>query len=317
MNQNTKLYNWNMTMSGTNNVDNSIVSTIKRVTWIGFWVNAVLMVLKIFFGWYGHSDALVAGGVHSLSDFATDFIVLVFVGLAYKHADDSHPYGHGKYETFATLLIAVALLIVAVGLGIGGVRTIMAFVDGSVLPRPDIWTLVVAIVSILAKEYLFRYTVKAGRRINSSSLIANAWHHRSDAISSIATLVGVSASYFLGEQWRILDPVASLLIAAFIVISAVQIGRPAINELLEQSLPEDEVMRISDIIKSVGGVKGLHNLRTRRNGHTVMIDCHVKVDPYITVTEGHDIASAAESGLRDLYGYDTVITIHIEPFKGI
>ena len=217
--------------------------TIRRVTLVGFWVNAVLMVLKIIFGIIGHSDALVADGVHSLSDFATDAIVLVFVGIAYKSADSSHPYGHGKFETFASLLIAVVLLGVAAGIGIAGAGSIMSSMRGATLPRPDIFTIIVALASIGSKEYLYRYTIHAGKRINSSSLIANAWHHRSDAISSIATLIGVSAAYFLGSQWRILDPVASIIIAVFIAVSAIQIALPSVNELLERSLPPDQVRK--------------------------------------------------------------------------
>lgn len=295
--------------------DRSEVKTIRHVTWVGFWVNAILMVLKIAFGLYGHSDALVADGIHSLSDFATDLIVLVFVGIAYKSADSEHPYGHGKFETFASLLIALILLVVAIGIGISGVKSISASIRGETLPRPDVWTLIVALLSIASKEYLFRYTVRIGKKINSGALIANVWHHRSDAISSIATLVGVSASFFLGEGWRILDPIASILIAIFIALSAIQIALPSINELLEKSLPPDQVKRAEEVIAGVPGVMAFHRLRTRRNGHSSIIDTHIKVNPLINVAEGHEIASAAERALRKEFGEDIITNIHVEPFR--
>ena len=293
----------------------SYLHTIRHVTLVGFWVNAVLMVLKIIFGIIGHSDALVADGVHSLSDFATDAIVLVFVGIAYKSADPGHPYGHGKFETFASLLIAVVLLAVAVGIGIAGVDSIMSSVRGEVLDRPDIFTIIVALASIGSKEFLYRYTIHTGKRINSSSLIANAWHHRSDAISSVATLIGVSAAYFLGQQWRILDPVASIVIAVFIAVSAIQIALPSVNELLERSLPPDQVRKAAETIASVHGVKTYHRLRTRRNGHSVIIDSHIKVDPDINVAEGHRIDTEVEKALRSVFGTDIITNIHVEPFN--
>lgn len=293
---------------------NEDVRQIRHVTLVGFWVNAVLMVLKIVFGIVGHSDALVADGVHSLSDFATDAIVLVFVSIAYKHADSDHPYGHGKFETFASLLIALVLLGVALGIGIAGVRSIGSALRGEILVRPDIFTLLVAIVSIGSKEFLYRYTISAGRRIGSSSLIANAWHHRSDAISSIATLVGVSAAYFLGEHWRILDPIASIVIAVFIAISAVDIALPSVNELLERSLPPVQVRKAADVIMNVPGVRAYHRLRTRRNGHSVIIETHIKVNPEINVAEGHRIASEVESALRKAFGNDIITYVHVEPY---
>ncbi len=290
------------------------VQIIRHVTWIGFWVNAVLMALKVIFGIYGHSDALVADGVHSLSDFATDLIVLVFVGIAYRHADSQHPYGHGKFETFAALMIGIILLGVAIGIGISGVKAISGSFKGQILPRPDFLTLIIAFISIASKEALFRYTINAGNKVNSSSLIANAWHHRSDAVSSIATLAGVSAAYFLGESWRILDPVASVLIAVFIAVSAINICRPSVNELLEKSLPQAEVDKARRTIASIEGVKDFHRLRTRRNGHSCIIDTHIKVDPLINVAQGHNIASAVEQALRQEFGDDIITNIHVEPY---
>ena len=288
---------------------------IRHITWIGFWVNAVLMLIKLFFGYWGHSDALVADGFHSLSDFGTDFIVLIFVGFAYKGADASHPYGHGKYETFASLLIALVLLIVAFGIGWGGVDSIIGFLKGDELPRPDVWTIIVAIVSIASKEWLFRLTQAKGKEIGSSALIANAWHHRSDAISSVATLIGVSGAYFLGMKFRVLDPIASILIGVFIAVSAVKIAKPSVDELLERALPPDEVEAIRKIIISVPGVLGLHKLKTRRAGHSAIIDVDIKVDPDITVTQGHDIASRVEHTVKEKWSHDIIMYVHVEPFR--
>lgn len=290
-----------------------IISVIRHVTLVGFWINAALVVIKLFFGYWGHSDALVADGYHSLSDFFTDFLVIFFVGIAYKQADKDHPYGHGKFETAASVLIAFVLLIVALGIGYEGVKTLVDNYHGVPIPRPDVFTIVVAAVSILAKEYCYRYTIRVGKRINSSSVIANAWHHRSDAISSIATLIGVTLSYALGEHWRILDPIASILIGVFILISAIKIAMPSINELLEMSLPQEEIDKIHNLIQGVNGVKRVHNLRVRRNGHNMIVDVNVHVDPEISVRAGHAIATDVEDALHEQFGSDLIIYVHVEP----
>lgn len=286
---------------------------IRKVTLVGFWINALLVFLKLFFGYWGHSDALVADGYHSVSDFISDFIVLFFVSIAYKKADPDHPYGHGKYETIASVMIGLILLIVAIYIGIEGGITINKYIQGTTLPKPNIWTIVIAVLSIISKEYCFRYTIKYGNKLDSSVLIANAWHHRSDSLSSIATLVGVSASYFLGETWRILDPLAAILIAILIAIAALKLARPSINELLEAGLPEKQRSEILDIIKSVNGVKRAHNLRARRNGHSFIVDVNIHVDPDITVRAAHEIASGVEFKLHEKFGPDTIIYVHIEP----
>lgn len=286
---------------------------IRHVTWIGFWVNALLMAIKLVVGYTGHSDALVADGYHSLSDFATDLIVLFFAGIAYKSADKEHPFGHGKYETFATLLIVVILFGVGVALGYGGVRTIIAFHNGEEIPVPDIWTIVVAAVSIASKEWLFQYTRREGDRIGSTSLKANAWHHRSDAISSVATLIGVSLAYFLGSKWTLADPVACIIIAVFIMWSAVSMVKDPMNELLDISLTDEELLKAEEAIRSVPGVKSFHKLLTRRNGQTLIFDLHVKVDGNLTVRDGHEIATNVEKAIREAFGPNTIITVHIEP----
>lgn len=290
------------------------LSLIRRVTWTGFYVNALLMILKIVVGFYGHSDALVADGVHSMSDFATDFIVLIFVGIAYKSADSEHPYGHGKFETFASLIIGAVLMAVGVGIGISGFKTAKMCLNGEIITRPEVWTLVVAMISIVSKELLFRYTMVTARKVDSPALRANAWHHRSDAISSIATLVGVGAAYFLGDRWIILDPIAAMLIAVFIIVSAIQICRPAIDELLDKSLSPEQLKNAEETIMRVEGVRKFHRLRTHRNGRMIIIDVHIKVDSDLTVERGHYIATTVENNLKAEFGAHLITNIHVEPF---
>lgn len=289
------------------------LSLIRHVTMVGFWINAFLVVIKLFFGYWGHSDALVADGYHSLSDFITDFMVLFFVAISYKKADKEHPYGHGKFETIGSVGIAIVLFMVAIGIGWGGVVTIAGAIKGEIIPRPDVWTIVVAALSIGLKEFCYQYTIRYAKRFDSSALKANAWHHRSDAISSVATLIGVSLSFALGEDWRILDPIASIIIAVFIGISAIQIARPSINELLEISLPHSLTDEIHDTIKSVPGVRRVHNLRGRKNGRFMIIDVNIHVDPDITVREGHAIATDVEHTLRNRFTKDMIIYTHVEP----
>lgn len=201
-------------------------------------------------------------------------------------------------------------------LGIGGMVSAMNALAGEILPRPDVWTIIIAALSIATKEILYRYTIAAGRKADSSALTANAWHHRSDAVSSIATLAGVTAAFALGEHWRILDPIAAIIISVFIVISAIQIALPSVNELLERSLPQSQINEIEKAISSVDGVKSFHRLRTRRNGHSYIFDVHIKVDPLITVTEGHNIATAVEESLRHRFGSDLITSVHVEPYTG-
>lgn len=290
-----------------------ILSKLRHVTLVGFWINAALVVLKLFFGYWGHSEALVADGYHSLSDFLTDFMVLYFVGVSFRKADKDHPYGHGKFETVGSLLISVVLILVALGIGIAAIETIKNAFNGKEIPRPDVWTIVIAAVSIVSKEYCYRYTMRYARRYDSPSLKANAWHHRTDAISSIATLIGVSLSFALGDNWRILDPITSIIIAVFIGISAVSIAQPSLSELLEASLPQAELVKIRQIIRSVPGVKRVHNLRARQNGRSIIVDVNIHVDPDITIRQGHAIAEDAEQCLRKAFDSNMIIYMHVEP----
>ena len=285
-----------------------------RVTWIGFFTNLVLSAAKIVAGVVGRSSAMVADGIHSLSDFVTDFIVIIFIKISSKNEDSDHPYGHGKYETFATMLISFALFIVAVGIFYSGSVKINEVLNGGVIERPTYLALIMAAVSIVVKEGLYWYTIIVGRKIDSPAVIANGWHHRSDAFSSIGTLIGISGAMFLGERWCILDPITSLIVGLFIVGVAYKLARPSIQELLEGSLPKEIETSIEEKIRETPGVITFHHLRTRKNGNTFIIDMHIKVDPASSIVEAHDIATQVENSLKATFGRHTRVNVHIEPY---
>ncbi len=288
---------------------------IFRVTFIGSIVNAILIVLKLSAGILGRSSALIADGVHSLTDFITDLIVLIFVKLSGKPRDKAHSYGHGKFETFATLIIGVFLTLAGLGLLVSGGRKIVASLNGTLLPEPTWLAFAVATTSIVVKEVLYRYTVRIGNMVKSDATIANAWHHRSDAISSLGTMIGIGGAILLGERWRILDPLAAVLVSVFIIKSGFDIIRPAVNELLEGALPERQSAEISELIKSVKGVRGFHNLRTRKIGNAIAVDVHVKMDGKLLLKEAHDIATQIEEKIRESFGKESIVNIHMEPLN--
>lgn len=285
-----------------------------RVTWVGFFTNLLLSTAKIIAGVVGRSSAMIADGIHSLSDFITDFIVIIFIKISAKHEDNDHPYGHGKFETFATMLISFALFIVAIGIFYSGSVKIYEVLNGRVIERPTYLALIMAAVSIVVKEILYWYTIIVGRKIESPAVIANGWHHRSDAFSSIGTLIGISGAMFLGERWRILDPITSVIVGIFIIGVAYKLARPSIQELLEMSLPEEIEHSIEQKIQATPGVITFHHLRTRKNGNTFIIDMHIKVDPHSSIVEAHDIATHVENNLKTAFGKRTQINVHIEPY---
>lgn len=287
----------------------------KRCTWVGFITNGVLSMLKIIAGIVGHSGAMIADGVHSISDFLTDIIVLVFIGVSARGVSKFYRYGHGKFETFATFLISVALMVVAIGLFWSGGVKVLAVMRGEVLEAPGYIALIMAAVSIVVKELLYRYTNHVGMDLKSMALVANAWHHRSDAMSSVATLLGISGAIFLTEKWRVLDPIAAMAVSVFIIVVAIKLCMPAVKELLEVTLPDEENVEIGKVIASVDGVKAYHNLRTRHNGNVHVVDVHIKVDGDMPVRQAHDIASTVERELNENLGH-VMANIHIEPYKG-
>lgn len=288
---------------------------IYKVTLIGTVVNALLIVLKLVAGIIGRSSAMIADAVHSLSDFVTDAIVLIFVRIAGLPSDKGHDYGHGKYETLATLIIGCILAMAGIGLLISGIEQVVRSFNGELLPRPRMVALIVAVLSIASKEWLYRYTVKVGRATESQAVIANAWHHRSDAISSGGTLVGIAGAMFLGEQWRILDPLAAVMVSMFIIKSGYDIIRPSVSELLEASLPDSQEREIRTLVMSIDGIKNVHNLRTRRIGCTIAADMHVKMDGGMSLSEAHALASRAERAIKSQFGENSIVTIHMEPIS--
>lgn len=288
---------------------------IYKITIIGSAVNFLLLVFKFFAGIVGHSAAMLADAVHSLSDFITDIIVIVFVRISNKPEDKGHDYGHGKYETLATAIIGILLLGVGFGIFWNGAVTIYGFLHGEPLEAPRMLALIAALVSIVLKEALYRYTVIKGRKLNSQAVIANAWHHRSDALSSIGTAVGIGGAILLGPRWRALDPVAAVIVSFFIMKVSVQLLIPCVDELLEKSLPDDVEKEIEQTALSFPGVSQPHHLRTRRIGSYYAIELHVRMDGKITLEEAHHTATAIENKLKEMFGKGTHVGIHVEPTK--
>ncbi len=288
---------------------------IYKVTLVGSAGNVALLTFKFIAGVMGHSSAMIADAVHSLSDFITDIIVLAFVHVSAKPQDVDHDYGHGKYETFASFIIGLALLAAATGIIVSGVAKLIDWAGGKQLAAPGWLALAAAIISILFKEILYRYTVVVGKKLDSQALIANAWHHRSDAFSSIATAVGIGGAILLGQRWTVLDPLASVVVGFMLVKVAYNLLRTSASELTESSLSNDIEQEIVDIICSFPDVSEPHNLRTRRIGNRFAIEAHVRMDGNVPLTVAHDRATAIEQRLRQRYGPQTHITIHMEPVK--
>ena len=286
---------------------------IRRITVVGAIVNIILTILKIIAGALGRSAAMVADGIHSLSDLLSDIVVLVFTHISSKGKDKNHSFGHGKFETMATLIVSVILVAVGAKLMADGVASIIGVMNGNSIPLPGSIALWAAIGSIIIKEILYHATIRTARRTNSPVVLANAWHHRSDALSSIGALAGIAGAMILGEKWTILDPIASCCISIAIIVVAVKMSLPSLAELLETSLPEEIEKDIISIANSVQGVENIHELKTRRNGISYIIDAHIVVDPHISVTEAHNIATDVENALKEKYGNETQINIHIEP----
>ena len=296
-------------------MNNSRQREIYRVTIIGSVVNMLLLIFKFVAGIVGNSAAMVADAVHSLSDFVTDIVVILFVRLSGRPADEDHGYGHGKFETLATLFVSLVLFGVAVMLFVGGVKDIVAVARGRELAEPTMVALIAAVISIIAKELLYHYTVKCGEKLNAQVVVANAWHHRSDAFSSIGVLAGVGGAMFLGGSWAVLDPIAATIVSLFIVKVAYSLLMPSLEELLERSLPKDVEQRIEQIILSVDGVSSPHHLRTRRIGSAYAIEVHIRMDGNLTLTQAHAVTTAVERLLKQEFGDSTHVGIHTEPIK--
>lgn len=288
---------------------------IYQVTWAGSFINFLLVIFKFIAGILGHSAAMIADAVHSLSDFATDIVVLILTRISNKPQDKNHDYGHGKYETLATAIIGIVLFAVGASICWNGLQAIQTVWQGGRLPAPGMLAFAGAIISIVSKELIYRYTIHVGRKINSSAVIANAWHHRSDAFSSIGTAIGIGGAIVLGESWSVLDPMAAVVVSFFIMKVAVQLLKPCVDELTEKSLPDEIEKEICLITENTPGVSAIHNLRTRRIGNHYAIEMHIRMDGHLTLYEAHAKASVIENKLKEKYGNETHVGIHVEPVK--
>lgn len=288
---------------------------IYKVTLVGSAVNVALTVFKFIAGILGHSAAMMADAVHSLSDFLTDLVVLVFVRISSKPADSHHDYGHGKFETLATALIGVALLLVAGGILFQSIGSLADWFRGEDLPKPGKLALWAALISILLKELTFQYTIRKGRQLRSSVVEANAWHHLSDALSSIGALIGIGGAILLGDRWTVLDPLASLVVGCFIIHAAWKLLKNCIDDLTEASLPEDVEKEILGIVTAFPDVQDPHNLRTRRIGSHYAIELHIRMDGDISLVKAHARSYDIEQALKQKFGPETHVVVHVEPVK--
>ena len=294
---------------------NSRERSIRNVTLAGSAINVALVAFKLISGIVGCSAAMVADAVHSLSDLLTDAVVLLFVHISEKPQDADHDYGHGKYETMASSLIGIVLLVVGAGICYDGVARIATVAGGGHLETPGALALVAALVSIALKEWAYRFTARVGRRLGSQAVVANAWHHRSDALSSVGTAIGIGGAIALGSQWAVLDPIAAVIVSLLIIMQAVKQIRQSSDELLEKSLPDDIERHIKDIVLEERGASDIHHLCTRRIGSTVAIEMHVRMPGEMTLSESHAHATAIEKRLREAFGTRTHIVLHVEPLK--
>ena len=288
---------------------------IYKVTLVGSVGNAALLAFKFVAGIIGHSPAMIADAVHSLSDFVTDVVVMVFVNISAKPQDTSHDYGHGKFETMATFLIALALMAAAAGIIVSGGAKLLAWWGGESLQAPGIIALWAALLSILVKEILYQYTAHKGRGLQSQLMLANAWHHRSDALSSIGAAIGIGGAILLGNRWTVLDPLASIIVGLMLVRVAWLLMKTSTGELTEGSLPDETEQQIEQIICSFADVQQPHNLRTRRIGDHIAIEVHVRMDGQLPLNVVHERATAIERKLKEQFGAKTHVMLHMEPIK--
>ena len=288
---------------------------IARVTLVGSVVNLLLVGVKFVAGIAGHSAAMISDAVHSLSDFVTDIVVLVFVRISAQPQDEGHDYGHGKFETMATLLIGLALAAAAIGIVVSGAGKLAAWLQGEDLPSPGKLALWAALLSILAKEVLYQYTRIKGQKLDSPALEANAWHHRSDALSSVGAAIGIGGAIHLGNRWTVLDPLASIVVGLMLVKVAWDLLGPSFRELTDSSLPKETEAEMLEIIRGIDGVKDPHNLRTRRVGNRIVAEVHIRLDGSQSLSEAHEKATEVERRIKARFGQQSHIVVHMEPVK--
>ncbi len=288
---------------------------IYKVTLVGSVINVALLAFKFVAGIIGHSSAMIADAIHSLSDFVTDMVVIIFVRISSKPDDKDHTYGHGKFETLATTMIGLLLAAVAIGIIVNGAQLIAQWLQGMELERPGMLALWAALASVALKELAYQYTVRKGKKLDSPAVIANAWHHRSDALSSIGTLVGIGGAILLGRRWTVLDPLASLVVGAMILRIAYKLTKEGLDELMEKSLPQEAQDKILAIVREYPDVEEPHHLRTRRIGNISVISMHFRMDGEISLRLAHTRTSQIEKRLKEEFGEDTILNIHVEPIK--
>lgn len=286
-----------------------------RVTIAGSIINMLLLVFKFAAGILGHSAAMIADAIHSLTDFVTDAIVLVFVRLGSKPTDRDHDYGHGKYETLASAIIGVSLLVVGMMICYSGVTKTYHAMCGEPLQQPGFIALAAAVASVVLKEWAYRFTVRVGRRCHSEAVVANAWHHRSDALSSVGTTVGIGGAIILGEKWAVLDPLTAIVVSFFIMKAAWSVLSKAVDELTDGSLPKETEDEIEKIVSEDNEVSVVHNLCTRRIGDRIAIEMHVRMPGETSLYVAHRHATEIENRLKQRFGTATHISIHLEPVK--
>ncbi len=282
----------------------------RKVTWAGMAVNAVLILLKALGGIFGGSRALLADSAHSISDFVSDVLVLIGLHFFHKEGDSEHPYGHGKIETLVTLAVGVLLLAAAAGVGVDAVLAI----HRGEITVPHRFTILIAALGIASKEILYHATVRVGKRIRSEAVVANAWHHRSDAWSSAVALIGIALAVYV-PKLRVLDSYAALLVSFFIVKISVDIMHGAIKKIIDTSPPPELVESIRNEIGTVAGVKGCHDLTARYYANMIRMEAHVEVDPALSVIESHRIADEVAWKVKERFEEVSSILVHIDPYR--
>lgn len=293
--------------------ENYRYSKAASVTKVSMVLNFLLTGFKFTAGIIGNSSAMIADAAHSLSDFITDIAVIVGLKVAKKPGDSTHNYGHGKIETLTAAFIGIMLVAAAVGIFWGGFQKVTAFYHGEALPEPSKIALIAAILSIIVKEWLYRYTIAYGRELKSDALIANAWDHRSDAFSSVGTMIGVGGAIYLGGKWVVLDPIAAVVLSFFILKVALEVSYKSLNELLEASLDSETYRSIEVALMSTEGVLGFHELKTRKIGNAMAADVHIEVDRNLSIVDAHEISTHVEDRLKEICGKNGHFSIHVEP----
>jgi cation diffusion facilitator family transporter len=289
------------------------IKETRKLTFICVAGNILLTILKFIAGFLGKSAAMMADASHSLSDILTDIVLLFGVEWASKPADKEHPYGHARIETLCALFISVFLLFVAGAIFFVSFKEILQVFKGNTLVRPGYIALIMAFLSIVVKELMYQYSVKVGHKINSLAVMANAWHHRSDAFSSLAALIGIGGAIFLGGKWTVLDPLVGIVISILIIIIALKMIKNAVDEIIDRALPSEDIKKIKEIALSIEGIKNPHEIKTRRSGYKIFIDLHIDIDKETTFIKAHDKTTLLENELKKVYGKHTVIIVHAEP----